>query len=120
LRAMNDGELPTVIFDATGNANSMSSAVSLVAPGGRLVFIGHTKQVLGTDNPTLHRRELTLLASRNATRRDFENVLVNLRSGSIDVEPWITTRVDPGELVRQLPRWAAGPSEVVKAVVTFT
>lgn len=120
LRDMLGGDLPTVIMDATGNANSMSSALSLAAPGGRLVFIGHTKQVLGIDNPTLHRGELTLLASRNATRHDFENVLAHLRSGAIDVAPWITTRVDPAGLVRDLPRWAGGPSEVVKAVVEFT
>ena len=119
LRAHLDGELPTVILDATGHAGSMEAALSLVTPGGRLVLVGHTKLTLGFDNPTLHRRELSILASRNATRPDFDNVLTHLRSGAIDVAPWITTRVNPDELVRDLPRWAAGPSEVVKAVVTF-
>ncbi|HET8986349.1 MAG TPA: zinc-binding alcohol dehydrogenase family protein, partial [Trueperaceae bacterium] len=119
LRQRLAGELPTVVLDATGNANSMGAALSLVAPGGRLVLVGHTAQTLGFDNPTLHRGELTVLASRNATRHDFDNVLSNLRGGAIDVSKWITTRVDPGELVRELPRWAAGPTEVVKVVVEF-
>ena len=35
-----DGELPTVVFDATGSATSMASSFSLVAHGGRLVFVG--------------------------------------------------------------------------------
>jgi threonine dehydrogenase-like Zn-dependent dehydrogenase len=95
----------------------MEAALSLVAPGGRLVLVGHTKHTLGLDNPTLHRGELSVHASRNATRMDFDEVLAHVRSGAIDTTRWITTRVGPAELVRELPRWAAGPSEVVKAVV---
>lgn len=119
LRQHLGGDLPTVVIDATGNASSMQAAASLVAPGGRLVFVGHTKHDLTFANPLLHRRELSILASRNATRTDFENVLASLRSGAIDIAPWINARVDPAGFVRELPRWAKGPSEVVKAVVEF-
>ena len=119
LRAHFGGELPTVVIDATGNAASMQAAANLVAPGGRLVFVGHTKHDLTFANPLIHRRELSILASRNATATDFEHVLAALRSGAVDVAPWINARVDPAGFVRELPRWAAGPSEVVKAVVEF-
>jgi threonine dehydrogenase-like Zn-dependent dehydrogenase len=119
LRERLGGDLPTTILDATGSVRSMEAALSLVAPGGRLVLVGHTRQTLGFDNPTLHRGELSVLASRNATRRDFDAVLSHVRGGAIDASRWITTRVDPEGLVRDLPRWAAGPSEVVKAVVEF-
>lgn len=120
LRERLDGELPTAVLDATGSVASMNAAPNMVASGGRLVLIGHTAKALSFDNPTLHRRELSVLASRNATRTDFAAVLTHLRNGAIDPSAWITTRVGPEELVRDLPRWAAGPSEVVKAVVTFT
>lgn len=119
LRAHFAGELPTVVIDATGSAASMQAAAALVAPGGRLVFVGHTRHDLTFANPLIHRRELSILASRNATPVDFQHVLTALRSGAIDVAPWITARVDPAGFVRDLPRWAAGPSEVVKAVVEF-
>jgi len=119
LRDRLSGNLPTVVLDATGSVASMNAALGLVAPGGRLVLVGHTRHTLAFDNPTLHRGELSVLASRNATRADFDAVLAHLRSGAIDVDPWITTRVDPEGLVRELPHWAAGPSEVVKAVVAF-
>lgn len=119
LRAHFGGELPTVVIDATGNAASMQAAAALVAPGGRLVFVGHTKHDLTFANSLIHRRELSILASRNATVTDFEHVLAALRSGVVDVAPWINARVDPAGFVRELPRWAAGPSEVVKAVVVF-
>ena len=119
LRAHFGGELPTVVIDATGNAASMQAAAALVAAGGRLVFVGHTKHDLTFANPLIHRRELSILASRNATPSDFANVLAALRSGAIDIAPWINARVDPASFVRELPRWAAGPSEVVKAVVEF-
>ena len=34
------GELPTMVFDATGNAGSMMQAFNYVAHGGKLVFVG--------------------------------------------------------------------------------
>ncbi len=117
LRELLGGELPTVVMDATGSAASMARAPSLAAHGGRVVLIGHTKGSLSFDNPTLHTRELTLRSSRNATRADFDAVLAALRSGDVDPLPWITTRVDPDALVRDLPAWSRGEGDVVKAVV---
>ena len=53
------GELPTAVFDATGNLHSMNGAFSYVAHGGKLVFVGHTKAQLSIDNPLFHSREST-------------------------------------------------------------
>lgn len=40
VRAAFGGELPTVVFDATGSSVSMHASLDLVAPGGRLVLRG--------------------------------------------------------------------------------
>lgn len=117
LRAEFGGELPSVVFDATGNAASMVAAPGFAAPGGRVTFVGHTKGTLAIDNQTIHRKELTLLASRNAVRADFERVLQHLRSGVHDPRRWINARTDLGGVVDDLPRWAAGGGGVVKAMV---
>src|SRR5829696_2856586 len=42
LRAVTDGHLPDVVIDATGSSLSMSNAFGLIAPGGRLVYVGIT------------------------------------------------------------------------------
>ena len=55
------GELPTSVFDATGNIHSMNGAFNYVAHGGKLVFVGHTKASLSVDNPLFHSREMTVM-----------------------------------------------------------
>lgn len=119
VRAHFEGRLPTVVFDATGNAQSMQDALGLVAYGGRLVLVGHTKGALSFDNPTLHTREVAILGSRNATRGDFDEVLRLLRSGRVDPTSWITHTVSPDGLVRDLPGWTRPGSGVVKAMLAF-
>lgn len=120
LRRRFGGDLPTVIFDATGNVDSMQAAASLLAHGGKLVLVGHTKRELTFSNPLIHGRELSVLASRNATPADFQSVLNALRTCTVDVKPWVNARVDPSGLVRELPGWANGNGAVVKAIVEFS
>ena len=66
LRALGEGHLPTLVFDATGHRESMEQSLALVEFSGSLVLVGHTTAGLTFDNPTLHRREISVLASRNA------------------------------------------------------
>ena len=87
-----EGELPTTVFDATGNLHSMNGAFSFVAHGGKLVFVGHTKMSISFDNPLFHSREMTVLASRNALAEDFARVIKLIETAKIDVSPWVTHR----------------------------
>jgi len=119
VRAAFGGALPDVVFDATGHRGSMERAPELVEHGGRLVYVGHTAGAITLDNPTIHRRELTLLCSRNATRADFDEVLAALRGGEVDVRRWITTRTPMERLVDDLPAWTRPGSGVVKAVAAW-
>ncbi|WP_088319260.1 zinc-binding alcohol dehydrogenase family protein [Kineosporia sp. R_H_3] len=111
------GELPSVVFDASGNHASMERAFELVGPGGRLVFVGHTRGVVTFANPRFHASEVTLHASRNATAQDWEQVLAAVRDGSLDATAWVNHRSTLTSVVDDLPRLASSPGHVVKAVV---
>jgi threonine dehydrogenase-like Zn-dependent dehydrogenase len=102
------GELPTLLVEATGNAASMASAFSLVAHGGRLVFAGLVQADITFHDPELHRRELTLLASRNATAADFARSVASLEEGAVDVGPWLTDRCALEDVPEAFPAWSAG------------
>lgn len=93
VKSRGDGEPPTVVFDATGNARSMCAAFDWPAHGGRLVFVGLVQGELTFDDPNFHRRELTLLASRNALPATFQHVLSLVTQGKVDTSPWITHRL---------------------------
>jgi 2-desacetyl-2-hydroxyethyl bacteriochlorophyllide A dehydrogenase len=85
-----DGARFDCVFDATGSAASMMRAFDVVAAGGRLVFVGLTLDPITFADPDFHRREITLLASRNATPADFDRVIAAVVSRQIEPAAWIT------------------------------
>lgn len=112
------GGLPSVVIDATGNARSMQNAFNLVAQAGTLVFVGLVQADISFNDPEFHRRELTVLASRNALPSDFAAVIQAMESGALDVSPWITHRAALEDVPAVFPQWTDGAAGVVKAVVT--
>ena len=119
INAITNGDLPTVVFDATGNADSMQTAFQYVAPGGRLVFVGLFLGNVSFYDPDFHRKEITLLATRNSTGRDFQRILSLLEAGKVDTVPWITHRAEAAEMTALFPHWLEPETRVLKAVVTF-
>lgn len=119
LRKLTGGELPTLIFDATGNATSMERCFDLAATGGRIVFVGLCEGSITFDDPNFHRKELTLLATRNARGDDFSRIIQLLEQERIDTSSWITHRVRCDDAVDALSVWAAPDSGVLKAIVEF-
>lgn len=117
LRSALDGELPTVVFDATGNAQSMASSFRYVANSGKLLFVGLVQDDITFNDPEFHRREVTLYASRNATSQDFQDVIAALESGRVNIAPWITHRSVPDTFIQDFPTWLEPDRGVVKAML---
>ena len=120
LRDLTDGHLPDVVIDATGNCTSMSSAFGLVAPGGKLVYVGITTEEVKFRHPVFHRPEGTLLCSRNALPADFDNIIGLIESGRIDTGPWITHRTPFDDLIEVFPSFTKPETGAIKAVVEIT
>lgn len=117
LRSLLAGELPTVVFDATGSAASMMAAFRYVAHGGRLIFVGLYRGDITFHDPDFHLRELTLYASRNATAADFCRVMAAVEAGRVNLRPWITHRSTPECIPSEFSRWLDPSSGVIKAVL---
>jgi 2-desacetyl-2-hydroxyethyl bacteriochlorophyllide A dehydrogenase len=119
LEALFEGELPTTVFDATGSPKSMMAAVQYVANGGKLVYVSLVQGEISFTDSELHRRELTILRSRNAMAADFRWVLQMLEDGRVNLAPWITHRAAADQVVAEFPGWLDPERGVVKAVVEF-
>jgi 2-desacetyl-2-hydroxyethyl bacteriochlorophyllide A dehydrogenase len=117
LRDLTDGHLPDVVIDATGSNASMSNAFGLIAPGGRLVYVGITTDEVTFRHPTFHKPEGTLLCSRNALPGDFTRIIRLIEEGSIDTRAWITHRSAFDELPEVFPSYTKPETGVIKAVV---
>ena len=111
------GDLPTVVFDVTGNSGSMMKAFEYVAYGGKLVYIGLFIGDIHFHDPYFHKKELTLLSSRNAQSKDFQQVLSYIEQGKVKTDPWITHRAGFEEVPDLFPIWKDPGSKVMKAVI---
>lgn len=112
-------DLPTLVFDATGNPASMKNSFNLIAQGGRLVFVSLVQGEISFNDPEFHRRETTLLSSRNATAQDFDRVLAALADKSIHADSWITHHAGPEEMLGRFASWTKPETGVVKAMLDF-
>jgi len=119
LGAATGGDLAESVIDATGSNRSMSRALEFCTFAGRLVYVGITQAELSfLHAPVLHRRELTLLASRNALPGDFSRIIEYIEQDRIDTRPWITHRSDFDGMAGRFPDWLKPETGVIKAMVT--
>lgn len=110
-----DGRRADVVFDATGNLQSMERTFDFVAQGGRLVFVGLIQGRVSFDDPEFHRREITLLASRNSAG-EFPRIIRMIEEGQIDTSPWINGRLRLADVPRDFAGLRADPN-LVKAII---
>ena len=117
LRELNGGELPNVVFDATGSNRSMSEAVNYIAATGTLVYVGLTAGEVSFPHMAIHKPELTVRATRNSVPANFRAIIEHIEEGRIDTAPWITHRSTFGGLIGDFPTYTRLESGVIKAVV---
>lgn len=117
LEALTNGEFPTIIIDCTGNPKAMESAFYCLAHGGKIVFVSIVKASISFDDPEFHKRETTLLGSRNATLDDFEYVVACLKNGSVKSTAFITHSTTFSTMIDDFKSWCNPEAGVIKAVV---
>ncbi|TIP41880.1 MAG: zinc-binding alcohol dehydrogenase family protein, partial [Mesorhizobium sp.] len=92
VRQATGGEGFDLVFDATGNTTSVQSAFAHVAHGGTLVLVSVVKDDITFSDPEFHKREMTLVGSRNALKADFEHVASSIRNGAVPLSKLVTHR----------------------------
>ncbi len=96
----------------------MVRSLEFAAFAGRVVYVGITQQNLDLPHaPYFHRRELTLLASRNALPGDFKRIISLIGSGAINTEPWITHHGNLDEVPSRFRDWIDPNAGVMKAII---
>jgi len=118
IHEVTNGDMPTVVIDATGNQKAINNAFRFMAHTARYVLIGLQKGEVSVSHPEFHKREGTLMSSRNATRADFEYVIACIGKGLIDPQAYITHRLQFDDVKdRFAGMFASG--EVIKAMISF-
>lgn len=113
------GEMFDCVFDATGNIRAMRSGLDYVAHGGTYVLVSVVKDEIGFPDPEFHKRETTLLASRNALSADFQRVVSSIKGGMIPTDALLTHTFPAVEAPQRVPELIASADSVLKAMVKF-
>ena len=87
------GSMPAVVVDATGNLQALNQGFHYMSHGGTYVLVGLQKDEIRFSHPAFHKREGTLMSSRNALRKDFERVIRCIQEEKINPKEYITGRV---------------------------
>jgi len=119
LAGRTDGEMFDTVFDATGALSAMAQSLAFVANGGTLVLVGVAPGDLVFSDPEFHKRETTLLASRNALSSDFKRVIAAMRAGDIPFDALKTHSVAAEDLPERIPMLIAEADNVLKAIAHF-
>ncbi|MSU68347.1 MAG: L-iditol 2-dehydrogenase [Opitutia bacterium] len=115
---LTQGQLADVVIDATGSNKSMAHALNYCAFKGRLVYVGITQTEISIPQaPALHRRELDILASRNALPGDFTRIIRLIEGGRIDTRRWITHHAPFDGMIDVFESWTKPETGVIKAIV---
>lgn len=114
-----NGNLACTVMDATGNKSSMSNSVNLIRHGGKIVFIGLYIGDLQLDDPTFHKKETTLIASRNATTEDFARVIELLESNAISKDMMVNQEFHFDSIGLNYEDLVVNNKNLVKGVIRF-
>ena len=107
-----NGDLATVVFDATGHKGALEAGPQYMSHGGRYVLVGLSKGELTFTHPAI-------MCSRNATFEDFRNVINVLEGGQFPVTSFITHNVDFTDMIDNFDSWLKPETGVIKATVNF-
>ena len=119
LKEITSGDMPTVVIDATGNLKAINAGFQYMAHGARYVLVGLQKNEIVISHPEFHKREATLMSSRNATKEDFNHVMHCMKNRVVDPATYITHRVQFGEVKENFDSWLNPANGVIKAMVEF-
>jgi 2-desacetyl-2-hydroxyethyl bacteriochlorophyllide A dehydrogenase len=119
LKQITSGDMPTVVIDATGNLKAINNGFQYLAHGGRYVLVGLQKENISVSHPEFHKREATLMSSRNATNDDFRHVIESMKKKFVDPSTYISHRVGFDEVKENFESWLNPANKVIKAMVSM-
>ncbi len=106
-----------VVFDATGNRESIEAGFSLLAHGGSYVLVSVVKGDISFVDAEFHKREMRLIGSRNSQKEDFDTVINALKNKLIDSKPLCSEQINLAQMPQRFLELTKDRENFIKAVV---
>ena len=68
-------------------------------------------------DPEFHKREMTLIGSRNATKIDFDHVVQAIAAGQVPLDKLVTHTTTLEAMPKAMARWATDKTGLIKAII---
>lgn len=114
---MTGGDGFDVVIDATGNAGPIERGFGFLAHGARYVLLSVVRDDITFSDPEFHKREATLIASRNAQPADFSEVVRQIEAGTVPTRALNTHRGRLDDAVSLFSDWSRPEAGVIKAIL---
>lgn len=86
-----DGQGVDVVIESVGKVATLSQAISLAGPGGRVLMYGTISEKEGAlPFYELYYKEIDLISSRAAAPRDYQSAIDMVASGAVELAPLIS------------------------------
>ena len=109
--------MPSVVIDASGNRQAINQGFQYISQGGRYILVGLQKEEIVLSHPEFHKREATLMSSRNATREDFDLVMQSIREKKVKPLSLSPTGFRLRKQRMDFPDWLQSQGRIIKVVV---
>jgi 2-desacetyl-2-hydroxyethyl bacteriochlorophyllide A dehydrogenase len=119
LKTITNGDMPSAVIDATGNQKAINGLFQYMAHGAKYILVGLQKEMISFSHPEFHKREATLMSSRNATKQDFEQVIASMNKGLIDPSIYITHRLSFSKVGNEFEQLFDPKQHVIKAMINM-
>jgi threonine dehydrogenase-like Zn-dependent dehydrogenase len=117
LKTATGGDFFDIVIDATGSPKAMMKGFSHVGHGGTYILLLIVQADIRFNDPEFHKRETSLLSSRNATRRDFKTVINAIHCGNVPLAALGSHCGGLEEAPVIIPQWSKPEAGVIKALV---
>ncbi|MEP7258370.1 MAG: zinc-binding dehydrogenase, partial [Flavitalea sp.] len=119
LREITNGDMPSLVADATGSLTAIKNGFNYLAHGARYLLVGLQRGEISFSHPEFHKREATLMSSRNATREDFDYVMNCMKKGLLNPANYITHTVAFQEVKHEFANWLDPGYGTIKAIINM-
>ncbi len=116
IRALTEGEGPSVVIEAVGSVATYRQALDLVAACGRIVCLGWLRGDVPLEARQIVAKEVEILGSRNAMH-ELAAVIEMFETGRVDPRQVVTHRVPMAEAPTMFEQWMADPGGTGKVLV---
>ncbi|PKM66536.1 MAG: alcohol dehydrogenase [Firmicutes bacterium HGW-Firmicutes-2] len=108
-----------VTIEAVGLPSTFQNCIDAAAFGGRVVLIGVGKSNLDFNFTMIQKKELNIYGSRNALKKDFEELIEIVKNGNIDLDRIVTNVYKVDDAALAFTEFSENPGSMLKVMFEF-